>query len=88
VRECLLQQLDRRPDAGPIIELVRRIVAEHLELLGKGSTGRSRVSLALTAPMSSRFGILEVSASALPCACRRARNAGTAASAGHRDPRD
>lgn len=36
VRECLLLQLDRCPDGGTVRELARRIVAEHLPLLGKG----------------------------------------------------
>jgi RNA polymerase sigma-54 factor len=36
VRECLLLQLDRCPDRGPVRELARRIVAEHLSFLGKG----------------------------------------------------
>jgi RNA polymerase sigma-54 factor len=37
IRECLLLQLDRCPDGGPVHELARRIVAEHLPLLGKGT---------------------------------------------------
>jgi RNA polymerase sigma-54 factor len=39
VRECLLLQLDRDPDRGPVRDLARRIIAEHLPLLGKGLDG-------------------------------------------------
>jgi len=39
VRECLLLQLDRCPDRGPVRDLARRIVAEHLPLLGKRLDG-------------------------------------------------
>jgi RNA polymerase sigma-54 factor len=39
LRECLLIQLDRSPDRGPVPELARRVVADHLALLGEGSDG-------------------------------------------------
>lgn len=39
LRECLLLQLDCRQDHGPVADLARRIVADHLALLGNGSDG-------------------------------------------------
>jgi RNA polymerase sigma-54 factor len=39
LRECLLLQLDRGPDHGPVPALARRIVADHLALLGHGPDG-------------------------------------------------
>jgi RNA polymerase sigma-54 factor len=39
LRECLLLQLDRGPDRGAVAELARRVVADHLALLGEGSDG-------------------------------------------------
>jgi len=39
LRECLLLQLDRCPDGGPAAALARRVVAEHLALLGRGQHG-------------------------------------------------
>jgi RNA polymerase sigma-54 factor len=39
VRECLLLQLDRLPDCGPVRTLARSIVDAHLPLLGRGLYG-------------------------------------------------
>ena len=89
VRECLLLQLDHGLDRGPVRDLARRIIAEHLPLLGKELDGelarrlgvsRAEVSAArdfirarLQAPSRPRPGV---------------RGHDPAARAGHRGPRD
>ena len=45
LRECLLLQLDRRHELEPAGELARRIVADHLELLGRGKYGQAARNL-------------------------------------------